>query len=146
MDDDDDGFMPNSLGTVGAAIELRSRLQELELELVSKRGGPGGDGWEKIAGAWVRCPPGRAWGVVHFVGGAVLGSYPHIAYDAFLRRLGDDAGVVIVATPYELGVDHGAISGECQKSLNDAWAVAAAREGYDVSSMPVFAAGSQPGV
>ena len=42
--------------------------------------------------AWVRCPPGRAWGVVHFVGGAVLGSYPHIAYDAFLRRLGDDAG------------------------------------------------------
>lgn len=145
MDDDDDGFMPNSLGTVGAAIELRSRLQELELELVSKRGGPGGDGWEKIAGAWVRCPPGRAWGVVHFVGGAVLGSYPHIAYDAFLRRLGDDAGVVIVATPYELGVDHGAISGECQKSLNDAWAVAAAREGYDVSSMPVFAAGHSLG-
>ena len=28
------------------------------------------------------------------MGGAVLGSYPHITYDAFLRRLGDDAGVV----------------------------------------------------
>ena len=58
--------------------------------------------------------PARARvGVVHFVGGAVLGSYPHIAYDAFLRRLGDDAGVVVVATPYELGVDH-AIARECQ--------------------------------
>ena len=65
--------------------------------------------------------------LVHFVGGAVLGSYPHIAYDAFLRRLGDDAGVVVVATPYELGVDHGAIARECQSSLAAAWSRAAAR-------------------
>ena len=85
--DDDDGFAPNSLGTVGAAIELRSRLRDIDIELANARGGPGGDGWEKIAGAWVRCPPGRAWGVVHFVGGAVLGSYPHIAYDAFLSLI-----------------------------------------------------------
>jgi len=143
--DDDDGFAPNSLGTVGAAIELRSRLRDIDIELANARGGPGGDGWEKIAGAWVRCPPGRAWGVVHFVGGAVLGSYPHIAYDAFLRRLGDDAGVVVVATPYELGVDHGAIARECQSSLNAAWSRAAAREGYDAGAMPVFAVGHSLG-
>ena len=143
--DDDDGFAPNSLGTVGAAIELRSRLRDIDIELANARGGPGGDGWEKIAGSWVRCPPGRAWGVVHFVGGAVLGSYPHIAYDAFLRRLGDDAGVVVVATPYELGVDHGAIARECQSSLDAAWSRAAAREGYDTATMPVFAGGHSLG-
>ena len=38
-------------------------------------------------GSWVRLPPGRAWGVVHFTGGAVLGAYPHIAYDALLSEV-----------------------------------------------------------
>ena len=37
----------------------------------------------------MRLPPGRAWGVVHFTGGAVLGSYPHIAYDALLSEVAD---------------------------------------------------------
>ena len=110
-------FLPNSLGTVGAAIELRSRLQDVELERRARRGGRDGDGWEQIEGAWVRLPPGRAWGVAHFIGGAVLGAYPHIAYDAFLRRLCDDAGVVVVATPFELGVDHRSIAERCQNLL-----------------------------
>lgn len=92
-DVDDDGYGPNSLGSLGAAMELRSRLQDVDVERRAKRGGRDGDGWEEINGAWVRSPPGRAWGVAHFVGGAVLGSYPHIAYDAFLSRLCDDAGV-----------------------------------------------------
>ena len=42
--DDDDGFAPNSLGTVGAAIELRSRLRDIDIELANAQGGPGGDG------------------------------------------------------------------------------------------------------
>ena len=54
---------------------------------------------------------------MHFVGGAVLGSYPHIAYDAFLSALCDGAGVAVVATPYELGTDHGAISAKCQRDF-----------------------------
>jgi hypothetical protein len=88
---------------------------------------------------------GRAWGVVHFIGGAVLGSYPHIAYDAFLARLGDNAGVFVVATPYELGTDHAAISRECQGKLAAAWGAVAAREGYNPAAMPVFAAGHSLG-
>ena len=143
--DDDEGFLPNSLGTVGAAIELRSRLQDLELERQSARGGRGGDGWEKVADAWVRQPPGRAWGVVHFIGGAVLGSYPHIAYDAFLTRVCEDAGVVVVATPYELGVDHAAVARSCGAAFDSAWASVAAREGYDPTVAPVFAAGHSLG-
>eukprot|EP00959_Pyramimonas_sp_CCMP1952_P332769 6968436-Pyramimonas_sp.AAC.1 len=65
------------LGSFGAAIELRSRLQQMDIELRNK-GGKDGGGWEQIEGAYVRLPPGRAWGCVHFMGGAVLGGYPHI--------------------------------------------------------------------
>ena len=143
--DSNDGFLPNSFGTVGSAIELRSRLQELDLERREKRGGRDGDGWEPIGEAWVKLPRQRAWGAVHFVGGAVLGSYPHIAYDAFLTRLCDDAGVVVVATPYELGTDHGAISKECSVKYNAAWSAVCAREGYTFGQMPVFAAGHSLG-
>lgn len=140
-----DEYGPNSLGTLGAAIELRSRLQDLDLERRSNRGGRNGDGWEEINGAWVRTPPGRAWGVAHFIGGAVLGSYPHIAYDAVLSRLCDDAGVVVVATPYELGTNHGAIAKECQEKLSKAWSAVAAREGYDPAVTPIFAVGHSLG-
>ena len=143
--DDGDGFLPNSLGTVGAALELRSRLQDVDLERREKRGGRDGDGWEEVEGSWVRVPPGRAWGAVHFVGGAVLGSYPHIAYDAFLSRLCDDAGVAVVATPYELGTDHGAISAECQHKFARAWNALCARENLPRDSAPVFAAGHSLG-
>lgn len=57
----------------------------------------------------MRLPPGRAWGVVHFTGGAVLGSYPHIAYDMMLSELCDTSGLMVIATPYDLGTDHDAI-------------------------------------
>ena len=143
-DDDGDGFLPNSLGTVGAALELRSRLQDVDLERREKRGGRDGDGWEEMEESWVRVPRGRAWGAVHFVGGAVLGSYPHIAYDAFLSRLCDDAGIAVVATPYELGTDHGAISEECQRKFARAWNKLRARENLPASA-PVFAAGHSLG-
>ena len=143
--DDGDGFLPNSLGTVGAALELRSRLQDVDLERREKRGGRDGDGWEEMEGSWVRVPPGRAWGAVHFIGGAVLGSYPHIAYDAFLSRLCDDAGVAVVATPYELGTDHGAISAKCQRDFARAWSALCARENLPRDSAPVFAAGHSLG-
>lgn len=143
--DDGDGFLPNSLGTVGAALELRSRLQDVDLERREKRGGRDGDGWEEVEGSWTRVPPGRAWGAVHFVGGAVLGSYPHIAYDAFLSALCDGAGVAVVATPYELGTDHGAISAKCQRDFARAWSALCARENLPRDSAPVFAAGHSLG-
>ena len=57
-----------------------------------------------------------------------VGSYPHIAYDAFLSRVCDEAGVVVVATPYELGTDHGAIAEACQSKLAAGWCAVAARE------------------
>ncbi|KAK3266823.1 hypothetical protein CYMTET_24585 [Cymbomonas tetramitiformis] len=99
------------LGGMGTAIELRSRLQDIDLEM-RNGGGSGPRKWEQIEGAWVRLPAGRAWGCVHFIGGAVLGSFPHIVYDTFLGRLCDEGGLMVVATPYELSPDHGSIAAE----------------------------------
>ena len=40
------------------------------------------------------------------MGGAVLGTYPQIAYDEVLQRISDYGSLVIVATPYDLETDH----------------------------------------
>jgi hypothetical protein len=45
-------------------------------------------------------------GVVHFLGGAVLGAYPQVAYDELLQRISDYGSLVIVATPFDLESDH----------------------------------------
>jgi len=46
------------------------------------------------------------WAVVHFVGGAGLGTVPGAAYGYLLGAIADAAGVGVVATPYDLGLDH----------------------------------------
>ena len=77
------------------------------------------------------------------IGGAVLGAYPHIAYDAFLRRLCDDAGVVVVATlraRRRPSIDRRAVP----NLFADAWGAVAARG--DPTAAPVFAAGLASGV
>ena len=50
----------------------------------------------------------------------------------------------MVATPYELGTDHGAISEECQRKFARAWNKLRARENLPASA-PVFAAGHSLG-
>ena len=67
--------------------------------------------WLRIAGCDVLPPPPGAAcaGVVHFVGGALVGSAPRQAYGAFLERVSDDANCCVVATPctgLDTGLDH----------------------------------------
>ena len=66
--------------------------------------------WLKIAGCDVLPPPSASCaGVVHFVGGALVGSAPQQAYGAFLEGVSDSANVCIVATPcngLDTGLDH----------------------------------------
>jgi len=52
----------------------------------------------------------RPWGVVHFVGGAALGSFPAAAYGYLLSSLADVAGVGCVATPYDVDLDHNGLA------------------------------------
>ena len=79
------------------------------------------------------------------MGAGALGSDWRVAYVALLTRVGEDAGVVVVATPYERGVDRAAVARSCGASFDAAWASVAAREGYDPTVAPVFAAGHSLG-
>ncbi len=130
------------LAGVGAAIELRSRLQRADL---ARRAEGGTAGWQEVGGAWVRTPPGRAWGVLHFTGGAVLGGFPHLCYDAMLSALSDASGLLVVATPYDLGTDHEAIAQAAAGKLSAALGAVCAREGYALGALPLFGCGHSLG-
>lgn len=64
--------------------------------------------WEEIHGNYLLRPkldegPPRA--LLHFLGGAIVGKSPHIAYRYMLERLASK-GYVVVATPYNLSFDY----------------------------------------
>jgi len=73
--------------------------------------------------AWALLPPkSTPWGCVHFVGGAGFGTAPQICYDHVLSSVVERTGVAVVATPFELGTDHNALS----KAVHAAFASAQA--------------------
>eukprot|EP00873_Tetraselmis_striata_P021502 jgi/Tetstr1/441766/TSEL_003130.t1 len=78
----DDKSSPLLMDENPLAIELRSRLQETQVAKKSS----GEFHWLEVEGAYVRLPAGTPQGVVHFVGGALLGTYPQVAYDELLKR------------------------------------------------------------
>ena len=87
-----------------AMVRLTTALRRID----DAKSRDGGGAWRvcEATGARVRAPRAKTpWGCVHFVGGAVLGSFPDVAYDAWLSACADDVGLVVVATPYELDLD-----------------------------------------
>ena len=68
--------------------------------------------------AYVFEPEGPVEGVAHFVGGAALGTYPHVAYGELLRRVVAETGVAVVATPFALSLDHETAAAECRAALD----------------------------
>ena len=62
--------------------------------------------WEELHGNFVLRPPsGTPRALIHFLGGALVGSAPHVSYRYVLERLARE-GYLVVATPYELSFDH----------------------------------------
>jgi acetyl esterase/lipase len=64
--------------------------------------------WEELHGNYILRPnveesPPRA--LLHFLGGALVGAVPHVAYRYMLESLADK-GYLVVATPYNLSFDH----------------------------------------
>jgi acetyl esterase/lipase len=64
--------------------------------------------WENLHGNYVLKPnvedgPPRA--LLHFLGGAIVGAVPHVAYRYLLERLAAK-GYLVIATPYNLSFDH----------------------------------------
>jgi len=126
------------------ALTLRSRLQELAV-----RDGGNGSGsrrWEDLGGARAILPASAIpWGVAHFVGGAVLGQFPELCYDALLRPLADRAGIAVVCTPYELAPDHNKLADKVGDAFESAMAAGADRYGWVPERMPRFALGHSLG-
>lgn len=126
-----------------AALALRRRLSELA-NLVDEGSGP--KRWEKLGDCEVVVPQGQfPWGVLFFLGGAVLGQYPRLCYDALLRPLADRSGCAVIVVPYEVDTDHAAIANSVDERFNAALDLAASRYGWDASRMPIFALGHSLG-
>ncbi|MEY2985384.1 MAG: hypothetical protein RLZZ568_2001 [Cyanobacteriota bacterium] len=64
--------------------------------------------WREMSGSWVLVPP-QPTAIVHFLGGAFVGTAPNVAYRWLLTELGQ-AGYVVVATPFLNTFDHTAIA------------------------------------
>lgn len=136
---------------VPGAIELRSKLVETEraLEARARNGGSGGSGgeWESIPGtngAKAVVPVGAPRGVVHLLGGALLGAYPSASYDILGRLISEYASVVVVATPYELSLDHDALARQAQDDFKQAWDVLRGKYGLP-AELPVHRVGHSLG-
>jgi hypothetical protein len=109
---------------------------------------PRGAPWERLEGCDVLLPPDEVEvrGIVHFVGGALVGVVPRQAYGPFLEGLAA-AGYAVIATPDPqlLGLDHGAAA----RSVAERYADAARSiyERYSISDrrVPVFGLGHSLG-
>ena len=65
--------------------------------------------WQEISNNWVLFPSREPLAIIHFLGGAFLGSVPNVTYRWLLEELAKE-GYCIVATPFEMSLDHQAIS------------------------------------
>lgn len=64
--------------------------------------------WQEIAGNWVLIPR-QPIGIIHFLGGAFVGTSPNLTYRCLLDNLGK-AGYAVITTPFVNTLDHTAIA------------------------------------
>lgn len=82
--------------------------------------------------------------VIFFLGGAVLGQFPHISYSAFLQRLAEKINAAVIAIPYEVGLDHFSIAQKAVNRMKNAVITCEDSRGYS-SSLPKYAIGHSLG-
>jgi hypothetical protein len=64
--------------------------------------------WQEISGSWILIPK-QPLGIIHFLGGAFVGSTPNLTYRWLLEQLAKE-GYVIIATPFVSTLDHASIA------------------------------------
>ncbi|MDJ0727013.1 MAG: DUF1350 family protein [Prochloraceae cyanobacterium] len=65
--------------------------------------------WQDILGSSILIPQQEPIGIVHFLGGAFVGTLPNLSYRWLLEQLGKE-GYVIIATPFLNTFDHTTIA------------------------------------
>jgi len=120
----------------GALVPVRNSLQ---LAAVKKS-----KGWMQKGNSFVMLPDSAPWGVVHFVGGAAFGITPQLCYNTLLTSLVEQAGVMVIATPYGLETDHWQLSETVHQEFEEALEATKDMTGTD-GSTPVFRIGHSLG-
>jgi hypothetical protein len=64
--------------------------------------------WQEISGNWLLIPD-QPIGIIHFLGGAFIGTVPQLSYRWLLEDLGK-AGYAVITTPFLNTLDHTAIA------------------------------------
>ena len=82
--------------------------------------------------------------LIFFLGGAVLGQFPHIAYSSFIRRLSRKMNASVIAIPYEVGLDHFGIAQRAVNRMKNAVIQCEDSRGYP-ASLPKYAIGHSLG-
>jgi hypothetical protein len=82
--------------------------------------------------------------VIFFLGGAVLGQFPHIAYSTFLKGVAERTNAAVVAIPYEVGLDHFGIAQKAVSRMKSAVVECEDSRGYS-PSLPKYAIGHSLG-
>lgn len=82
--------------------------------------------------------------LIFFLGGAVLGQFPHISYSAFLSRLASKMNGAVIAIPYEVGLDHFNIAKKAVERMKGAVIECEDKRGYS-ESIPKYAIGHSLG-
>lgn len=75
--------------------------------------------WQESAGCWLWIPS-QPRAVIHFLGGAFVGTAPNLAYRWLLTELGQ-RGYAIIATPFSNSLDHQALARQALNRFDTAY-------------------------
>ena len=98
--------------------------------------------WREYSGSWVLIPS-NPLGIIHFLGGAFIGTAPNITYRWLLEELGKQ-GYVIIATSFLNTLDHKAIAVNVQNRLENVLARLQYNLRIDIKDLPVYETISPP--
>lgn len=82
--------------------------------------------------------------VIFFLGGAVLGQFPHISYSTFLERVAVKMNASVLAIPYEVNLDHFSIAQRAVSRMKNAVIECEDSRGYP-AELPKYAIGHSLG-
>jgi hypothetical protein len=99
--------------------------------------------WLEISGNWVLIPP-QPIAIIHFLGGAFVGTTPNLTYRRLLEQLGRE-GYVIVATAFVNTLDHGAIARRCLSQFDHLLAKLRETQRIPQQYLPIYGVGHSMG-
>ncbi|MDJ0616425.1 MAG: DUF1350 family protein [Calothrix sp. MO_192.B10] len=99
--------------------------------------------WQEISGNWVILPR-KPIGIIHFLGGAFVGSAPHVTYRLLLEYLAAQ-GFVVIATSFVNSLDHVAIAEQVLLNFERALVRLEERSIIGKGYLPIYGVGHSMG-